>query len=139
MDILVALNQETLDLHKDELVADGLVVLGDDLDAGGLPALRVPFKDLAPKPIFQNVAALGVLAATLGLDPEVPKALLAQTFAKKGDEIVARNHAVLDAAYEWQGRQELDFEPLDPAPERGPRMMIGANEAIALGALAAQG
>ena len=137
MDILVALNQETLDLHKDELVADGLVVLGDDLDAGGLPALRVPFKDLAPKPIFQNVAALGVLAATLGLDPEVPKALLAQTFAKKGDEIVARNHAVLDAAYEWQGRQELDFEPLDPAPERGPRMMIGANEAIALGALAA--
>lgn len=137
MDLLVALNQETVDLHKDELAADGLVFLGDDLDAGDLPALTIPFKDLAPKPIFQNVAALGVLASALGLDPEVPKALLAQTFAKKGEAIVTQNHAVLDAAYEWLGKQDLDFEPLAPAPERGPRMMLGANEAIALGALAA--
>ena len=73
MDLLVALNQETVDLHKDELAAGGLVFLDDELDAGDLPALSIPFKDLAPKPIFQNVAALGVLASALGLDPEVPK------------------------------------------------------------------
>lgn len=137
MDILVALNQETVDLHKDELALDGMVILGDDLDAGDLPHLSIPFKDLAPKPIFQNVAALGVLASALGLERDVPKLLLSQTFGKKGEEIVAKNHGVLDAAYDWLAGQALAFEPLDPAPERGPRMMLGANEAIALGAMAA--
>ncbi|WP_461210535.1 2-oxoacid:acceptor oxidoreductase subunit alpha [Desulfocurvus sp. DL9XJH121] len=137
MDILAALNQESIDLHLDDLAEGGLVFADPALDAKGRPGLSIPFADLAPTPIFQNVAALGVLASVLGLDRDVPAGLLAETFGKKGQDVVRANHEVLDAAYAWVAEQGLGFEPLAPAPERGPRMMLGGNEAIALGALAA--
>ncbi len=136
-DILVALNQETVSLHKDTMNKGGLVVLDEGLDPEGLPALAVPFSSLAPKAIFQNVASLGVVCSLLGLPKSIPAKLLEQTFAKKGEEIVKQNHAVLDAAYEWEERNGNMCEKLSAPAITEPRMLLNGNEAIALGALAA--
>lgn len=137
VDILVAMNQETITLHSEELADDGLIFCDTKLDRGDAAGLALPLGDLAPKPIFQNVAALGVLASALGIDQSYPAQLLADTFGKKGEAIVQQNQEVLAAAYEWMAGQGVDFEPLPEAPERAPRMMIQGNEAIAFGALAA--
>ncbi len=137
VDILVALNNETVFLHKDDLAQGGLVLLDDKLDACQTRCYPVPFNELAPKPIFENVAALGALGALLGLDQEVPKKLLHTIFAKKGEDIVRQNVEVLEKAYAWVEVNKSDFSPLLPAKAQGQRLMLNGNEAIAMGALAA--
>lgn len=136
-DILVALNQETVTLHKGEMAGKGFVILDAALDAEGLPALKVPFDKLAPKAIFQNVAALGVLCSVLGVDKEYAEELLRESFGKKGDEVVQQNRQVLDDACAWAQEQQALCDALPAVSRREPRMLINGNEAIAFGALAA--
>ncbi|MBG0789594.1 MAG: 2-oxoacid:acceptor oxidoreductase subunit alpha [Desulfovibrionaceae bacterium] len=138
IDILVALNEETLELHRGELAEGAIVLAGEEIDTGGLNALRIPFKKLAPKPLFHNTVALGVLGATLCNDVAILEALLAETFAKKGEEVVRANVDVVRAAFEWVSEQAFDFSCImPPEPDAPTRMMVNGNEAIALGALAA--
>ncbi len=136
VDLLLALNQETVDLHAADLADKGLVLLDAGLDPKGAAHLAIPFKELAPKVIFHNVVGLGVLASLLGLDRKEPERLLRDTFGKKGDEIVNQNLAVLDKAYAWVAQQGADFSAL-PAVQGARRLMMQSNEAIALGAMAA--
>jgi 2-oxoglutarate ferredoxin oxidoreductase subunit alpha len=138
VDILVALNQESIDLHRGLVKDGGLLLLGESLDLEGECVIRIPFKELAPKPIFFNIAALGALAAVIGLDREAPAGLLRKTFAKKGEEIVRLNLEVLEKSYDWaagQGRCRL--APLPPLENPKARLMLTSNDAIALGAMAA--
>ncbi|GAB7022489.1 2-oxoacid:acceptor oxidoreductase subunit alpha [Salidesulfovibrio brasiliensis] len=138
VDILVALNEETIELHKPQLTERAIVVADESLDCSGLNALKVPFKELAPKPLFHNVVALGVLGSSICSDIGILEKLLRETFGKKGDEIVDANLDVLRNAYNWVKEQEFDFACMPPAEENAPeRIMINGNEAIAMGALAA--
>ncbi|MEF2146030.1 MAG: 2-oxoacid:acceptor oxidoreductase subunit alpha [Desulfovibrionaceae bacterium] len=138
IDILVALNQETVDLHRKQLKAGAVVVGGQDLDCKNVQCLRVPFQELASKPIYHNVAALGVLGSTLCGDIGILEGLLRQTFSKKGEEVLAANLKVLRKAYDWVKTQEYAFACMPPAPEGNTgRLMLNGNEALALGALAA--
>ncbi|MBU1154766.1 MAG: 2-oxoacid:acceptor oxidoreductase subunit alpha, partial [Proteobacteria bacterium] len=100
------------------------------------PCLNVPYEDLADKR-YLNTVALGVAASLLKLDLE----LVAQTLEtaigkKKGDKVVTENRQALEKASQWAAGQEHGLKP--PAPEKEPdqRMMLGGNQAIALGALA---
>lgn len=137
VDVLVALNQETVDLHKAELSEDAVVIADKDIETGEVKALKVPFEDLAPRPIFINTAALGVAGAVLGMDKEVPAGLLSETFKKKGEDVVGKNHKVLDDAWSWVEKQDGPQRKLPGTGERGRRMMLDGNQAIALGAMAA--
>lgn len=138
IDILVALDAETIDQHRGELAENSVVIAADDIDLQGLKGLSVPFKELAPKPLFHNVVALGVLGSTICNDISVLEGLLSETFGKKGDAVVEENINVLRKAYEWKAGQDNDF-PCLPSPEKdlNGRMMMNGNEAIAMGALAA--
>jgi len=137
IDILVALNQETVEKHRHELAGGALVLAGDDIDTGDLNALRIPFKELAPKPLFHNTVALGVLAATVCSDETILEKLLGETFAKKGDEVIGINVDVVRTAFNWVREQDFNFTCLAPPEDSGGRMTVNGNEAIALGALAA--
>ncbi len=138
VDILVALNKETLEIHGSQLTERGIVVADEKIDCRGLNALKVPFNDLASKPLFYNVVALGVLGAAVCNDIAILEGLLQDTFGKKGSEIVASNLEVLRKAYAWVKEQNFDFSCMPPPPENpDKRIMINGNEAIALGALAA--
>lgn len=137
IDILVALNAETLELHQARLTPDAIVVAGDDIDTEGFNSLRIPFQELASKPLFYNTVALGVLGAVVCHDIKILEQLLSEAFAKKGDEVVQANIDVLQAAYAWVASQKCDFPCLAPPEENGKQIMVNGNEAIALGALAA--
>ncbi|SKA77025.1 2-oxoglutarate ferredoxin oxidoreductase subunit alpha [Paucidesulfovibrio gracilis DSM 16080] len=138
IDILVALNQETVDRHGPLLKPGGVVVAGQRVELGGYSGLQVPFRELAPKPIYHNVAALGVLGATLCGDPAILEKLVSDTFSGKGDEVVRTNLEVLRKAYEWVAAQDYGFTcmPSPPEPQQ-ERLMLHGNQALALGALAA--
>lgn len=138
VDILVALNAETLELHKKDLNDDAIVILGDDIDSDGFNALRIPFKDLAPKPLFYNVVALGVLSASISADIAILETLLTGVFKKKGDAIVDANIEVLRKSYAWVAEQEFKAVALGaPSGNGDNKLMMNGNEAIAMGALAA--
>lgn len=137
IDLLVALSADTLDIHRRALSPNALVLADAAVGLGGLPGLAVPYKTLCPKPLYENVAALGVAGALLCLDAAILSALVREKFAIKGDAVVAANLDVLAAAMDWAKGQGANFACLAP-PTLGPgRLMLHGNEAIALGALAA--
>ncbi len=132
VDLLVALNQETLDRHAGELNPGAAVVAERGLSCGQAPCLNVPYEELAGKR-YLNTVALGVAASLLGLGLE----LLAQTLEaaigkKKGDKVVEENRQALDKAFAWAAGQKHNLKPPAPAPQDGPRMMLGGNQAIAM-------
>jgi 2-oxoglutarate ferredoxin oxidoreductase subunit alpha len=137
IDILAALNTETFSRHVGDVRDGGLIVAGTDLETGERDALRIPFEELASKPLFHNTVMLGVLGRTIGLDRGIFEDLLGQTFGRKGGEVVEANVDVLRKAYEWASGRDHGYSGRI-GPGSGPgRMMINGNEGIALGAMAA--
>jgi len=138
IDILVALNAETVELHQDDLSDKGIVICGDDIDAGDRPGLRIPFKELAPKPLFYNTVGLGVLGSAVCQDISIFEKLLEDHFRRKGDEVVHANVEVLCKAFDWVKGQAKNYTCLSlPIDQSGDKLLMNGNEAIAMGALAA--
>lgn len=139
VDIFVALNEDAVNNYATLLHDESIVVVGEGNEAECIGhRLRVPFKELAPKTIFHNTVALGVLGATICKDRAILERLLDNTFGKKGQEVVDANIDVLRKAYEWAQEQDVAFTCMPPAPETNDhRLMLNGNESIALGAMAA--
>lgn len=137
VDLLVALDQESLDLHAGDLRASAQVIADSGLTCGLAPCLNVPYAQLAPAR-YQNTVALGVAASLLGLEmPLIARELAAFLGKKMTPEVTEKNRAALQAAYDFAAARPTGFKPLAPAPAAAPRLMMNGNEALALGALAA--
>ncbi len=136
VDLLVALDQESLDLHGHLLRPGAQAVADTGLACGLAPCLNVPYAQLAPAR-YLNTVALGVCAQLLGLDMALIQGELAAYLGKKlTPEVTENNSAALQAAYDFAQGRRPDFAPLPPPPAAPPRLMINGNEALALGALA---
>ncbi len=137
IDLLVALNAETVRLHAPMLTGRGLVLADQGIDLQGRAGLSIPFKTLCPKPIFENTAALGVLAQLLCLDTAWLEGLVRERFAKKGDEVVEQNLKVLADAHAWAVERQAGFTCIAPPRRTDKRLFMNGNEAIAFGLMAA--
>lgn len=135
-DLLVALNEETVAIHRHELTPDGLILLDAAIPAPAGRLLRVPFAELASGQ-YLNVAYLGVLTELLGLSESLVYQALEDQFGTRDQEVAARNRSTFLAAYEWARQQQLPAtDKLAPAAPGGERLLLNGNEAIALGAIA---
>ncbi len=138
VDVLVALDKAGVDTHVGRVTARGLVLADVAFAPQGPECLRIPLRELSPKPLFDNIAAFGVLGSAICGDLGILEVLVSQTFASKGAAVLEQNLAVLRKAYAWVKGQDFAFACIPPAPEGGAgRIMLSGNEAIALGALAA--
>ena len=138
VDILVALNDETVSMHRGELSDRGVVLAGGDSgpdDEGTV--LRVPFEKLAGGETFVNTVALGLLCAMLGIGEESAGEVLESVFGKKHRDVLEENMRALGAAYEWAEKHGGEGHRLPPVKPSGKRVMLNGNEAIALGAVSA--
>jgi 2-oxoglutarate ferredoxin oxidoreductase subunit alpha len=134
VDLLVALDQETVDIHKAALTPRGLLIGDESLAAPGIPGLRVPYAQLASAK-HANVAALGVGGTLLGLSEELMAGAVEELFGKKGTDTAAENRRALAEACRWTAAANTRFPlPGQPSPSP-PRLMLNGNEALALGAL----
>lgn len=147
LDILVAFDQETIDLNAHELRRGGVVVA----DAKFNPSLpdhvearlfAVPITAIAEElgtSLFKNMAASGASWALLGLPLEVFNTAVEEEYGRKGASIVEKNieavrkgaQFVLDEA----GGPLEEFRLQEPDGEQ--KLFIIGNDAIALGAIAA--
>lgn len=147
LDILVAFDQETIDVNYHELKEGGIVVadsrfnpkLPDDSKA---TLYSVPFTDIANElgtSLMKNMVAVGASSAILGLDPESYREVVEEIFSKKGTSVVEKNMEAIRAGAEYFNREaggKIEAFQLDKADGKKRMFMIG-NDAIAMGAVAA--
>lgn len=150
VDILLALDAETINAHHNELTK-GAGVLYDsehvhfDTKICAEPSVYcfpVPLRKLvtsqgATKQMV-NVAALGATCSIIGYDISVLLSLINNQFKRKGEEIVRLNQKAAKAAYNYAKEHFKDSFPhrLQKVGTAGKRLYITGNEAIALGAIA---
>lgn len=147
LDILVAFDQETIDVNYKELHTKG-VILADSKFDPKRPAdteaslYAVPFTEIATQlgtSLMKNMVAIGATSAVLDLDINVFEEVVREIFGKKGDQVVAKNMDAIHAGYDYMKKQlGAGVETMELAKADGKkRMFMIGNDAIALGALAA--
>lgn len=144
VDILVALNQETVALHAAELAPGGVVIYDAEVVQevpAGVAALGLSIEELLPGTKAGEIAVnAGASGAVLGL-LEVPAAgladLLAETFAAKGEEVAAWNRQAVLRGHELAQKFPHPASLGGMARPSEPRLLISGHEAMALGALTA--
>lgn len=136
IDVLVALDDDTVQLHRDEMTRETGVVFMDE--AGSAEAnrcIKMPLKKIA-EPRFQNVAAMSALAALFGLDKAVVSDVVSTHFGHMAAAVKEANSAAVEAAYAWAATAPKLIRKLPPSARVTPQLMLNGNEALALGALA---
>ncbi|WP_371877440.1 2-oxoacid:acceptor oxidoreductase subunit alpha [Desulfomicrobium sp. ZS1] len=135
--LLAAMSRESVDLHKDKLKEPGIILADAAWELPVLPGMvAIPFAELASRPVFRNVALLGVLGAMLGLEASLFEEQLEEQFRAKGDEIVSSNLRVLAAAMKWAAENAPSL-PLPESAGASGMLSMDGNQAVVLGALAA--
>ena len=142
VDALIALNQDTLDRHLQELAAGGVALYnparvrpGYDPPQGvqlcplPLPDLTPAFKEL---PVLQNTVAVGAVLQMTGLGLAGLESVLQSTFAKK-PQVVQVN---LGAARAGFGYAAAHFRPLPRPLEKTDQKwaLVTGNELLAMAA-----
>jgi 2-oxoglutarate/2-oxoacid ferredoxin oxidoreductase subunit alpha len=147
LDVLVAFDQETIDLNYKELHDHGVIIADAKFDpkqpADDKATLyAVPFTDIATDlgtSLMKNMVAIGSTSAVLDLDINVFEEVVNEIFGKKGQQVVQKNMEAIKAGYEYM-REKLggtvdERLHLEKADGKKRLFMIG-NDAIAMGALA---
>jgi 2-oxoglutarate ferredoxin oxidoreductase subunit alpha len=147
-DLVVALNQDTIDKHKDEVVKGGIIVLDKEkpLDTSKVKKdiilCPVPLSRFAleagDRELLENTVAVGAVSALLGADLEVLTGLLDEEFGHKGESIVDANRKAASAGYDY-AKKEFKNKTRGLLKKKAGaerRMVISGNEAVGLGAIA---
>jgi len=144
VDILVALNQETIALHRPEVSAEGIIIFDDSKKdtqkPEGIKSLALSPDTVLPDTkagdIAVNAGACGAILGLLGVPIDSLVEFLGKTFASKGEEVVGWNQEAARNGYQMGKDQGHPFSLADIAKPKEPRLLISGHEALALGALA---
>ncbi|MFP3879542.1 MAG: 2-oxoacid:acceptor oxidoreductase subunit alpha [Dehalococcoidia bacterium] len=141
LDVLLALNRESIDLHRKELVDGGMVIFDQekapDLQGEGL--LGVPLSELAEKEadnkLMANTVALGACLGLVGYEPHTAEVLLKETFGSAASEA---NTKALHAGHKYaQDNFHGGFHVSLKAGIDEGKLLLNGHESLALGAIAA--
>ncbi|HEY6011236.1 MAG TPA: 2-oxoacid:acceptor oxidoreductase subunit alpha, partial [Nitrospirota bacterium] len=142
VDIIVALDRESITRHVRELTSRGRVLYDSSSvkeKPDGSLFLDIPFEKLAREqggsPIMANTVATGAVLGLLGMDLSALNTIISEAFRKKGDEVIQENQKAALAGHEYAVRncKQCGFAVSGGAK---PKLLIGGVESIALGALA---
>ncbi len=146
LDILVAFDQETIDLNYKELHDKGIIIADakfnpkkpEDTKAS---MYSIPFTELATElgtSLMKNMVAVGASCAVLNLNINVFEEVVQEIFGRKGQQVVDKNMEAIKAGFDFMKENLSDpteIMELEKADGKKRLYMIG-NDAIALGALA---
>jgi 2-oxoglutarate ferredoxin oxidoreductase subunit alpha len=133
VDILIALNEETIDLHRKELTKHGLIIGDGEWKRKETNWIGLPLKEFGEK-TYWNTACIGVGAGVIGLDEQVMAKGIEDIFGKERSE---ENLKILKASYHWLKAQALAWKKLPDIPKPAKRLLMNGHEAVALGAISA--
>ncbi len=141
VDILVAMDKESITYHEKELSETGKIVY----DASALQEkhdrphfLDVPFVHLAEEKggnkIMANTVAVGAVLGMLGMELDLLLEIIKSTFKKKGEEVIDANMATARAGHAFAG-EKCEQCPFSASSKGEPLMLIAGNDAIGFGAV----
>jgi len=149
IDILLALNEKSVEIHKSNLTEDGYIIYDSEqfeLNTDDLPdniqVFPIPLRSIAKEAgseIMKNTVAVGAILGLLKYDLELFKKLLAEIFKKKGEEVINQNWQAAEKGFnlsqeKFQGQVKIEITPLQ---EPRKNMLLNGNDAICLGAIKA--
>ncbi|MDE2899551.1 MAG: 2-oxoacid:acceptor oxidoreductase subunit alpha [Chloroflexota bacterium] len=143
LDLLLCLNQDTMDRHLGLMGEGTRAIFNSDSINPGNPRQGV---ELCPIPVgqvsgsrnrlVQNTIAVGATCALLQLDFGILQGSLEARFARQGQSVVDENVGVARAGYEYAQQNFTPYPLALPETDRPQAQWMG-NEAIAMGAAAA--
>jgi 2-oxoglutarate ferredoxin oxidoreductase subunit alpha len=144
LDILVALNKETMDLHQNELKSNGVIIFDQEqtkIDAQGEIYFNVPLTKLAEDTVknklMTNTVAAGAAMGLAGYDFGILASVLRKEFGRHGEKIAEDNVVAAKAGFDFSvkyGAQKLS-QKIKPIPGDNKRMLLHSNESLSLGAI----
>jgi len=101
VDVLVAFDNEAVEMGKTELAPHGFIIYDSttfhiaDPHSAGFPFATMVGGPLG-QPIFKNTAAYGALSVLFGFDPAQTRAVIEERFKRRGGEALEKNLKALE-------------------------------------------
>lgn len=148
--ILVALNAETVALHKAEL-SEGAYVLYDPKEkewtAADFPKpvtlIPLPLRDIVSEfhadIVMRNTVVLGASAALLGAPFEALCSVIHDQFIRKGTQVLDQNENIARAGFDYVKTHYKDLQNMNVSPGTitEKQAIVNGSEAVGLGAVRA--
>jgi len=121
VNLLVALNRETIDMHKDELTSGGGIIYDgekinietQELRKNAINLYSVPLyrlvKEAGGIEVMRNNVALGASVALHNYDFEILAGVIRDTFKRKGEKIIQKNIDSAKSGYDYVIDQNYNF------------------------------
>ena len=138
VNLLLAMDQKTLALHRDQVPPDGLIIIDGDQQTSGGSVHQVPIFDLAREAgglIMANTVAVGAILSLLGAPLDLFERVIKRQFEGVGSETVKKNIIAGESGFKAVSGIECTFA-LDWNKKKRKGMLLTGSQSIALGALA---
>ncbi len=129
---IIALNQETVELHKDKLVSDGFILCDEDIELDDSSIIKIPMKSMAKEignPRVAGTIAVGAILKLFGETLDNSSEILKNALSEKYFDI---NMTAIKKGYD---STEKKFEAA--ADDFSDWMILSGSQAVGLGAIAA--
>jgi 2-oxoglutarate ferredoxin oxidoreductase subunit alpha len=144
IELLIPLNQDTMDRHLRLLTAGGAVLYnGDTIKPGeaakGVQLCPIPVStlaDISKNKIAQNTLAIGAALSMMGIGFQALEEVLAEQFRKKAQSVIDENVAIARAGYDYATQNFKPFAWPVPLTDKKYAVLSG-NAAMAMGGAAA--
>jgi 2-oxoglutarate ferredoxin oxidoreductase subunit alpha len=151
LDLLIALDLETVELHR-KVVRDGGIILYDnsqgEIDLGDLEQRQITIFPIAARkiaretlgaPIMKNIVMTGAALAAVDFDADfvVLGGLIRERFLSKGEKVVAKNMEAATAGRELVLQMNKPRRYKMEKSQRDRKMLLQGSDAVAFGALVA--
>lgn len=148
VDVLVALNEETVNLHINEIVQGGALIYDGDAVPIDLSKLRkdiiyisVPLvkiaREIGKDPIMRNTVALGASFGLVDFDFEIVRGVIEDAFKGKDKETIDVNINTAKAGYDFVKSKNISFKNKLQKVKAPLKMVVTGNEALGMGAIKA--
>lgn len=148
IDFLVALDQETVNMHGMEVRKGGYIICDSKVspdfsqyEGTGIYCLSLPISETAMKQgslLMRNIVSLGMTVALLGFPTENFQESIKDRFKKKSANVIEKNLQAFVDGYNLV-KENLGDHEMDALADPQPRdqVFVMGNEAAAMGAIAA--
>lgn len=143
VDILLALDLNTIEIHRKSVRDEGFILYDSEIAKKkfeGHEFIDIPFRkialDVGKKSVMANTVATGAALGTLDLGLEAFRNVLRKAFKDKGDEVIQENIACAEAGYNYARTNCPRCEAFEISePEHRRLMLIDGVHGIGIGAV----
>lgn len=144
IDIVVALDKSSVEIHKKDLADNGIIIVDrkksavswDDSVFFDAPLYGIA-NDKGGSELFTNTVSCGVLSGMIGIEFTHVEKVLEEIFSDKNEEIIKKNIGSAKAGYDF-ARDNFKSKNFGIKPGSAKKaLLMNGNEAVALGAIKA--